>query len=148
MTMLTSRAGRRRLALTIAVSAILLPALAACDIIPTACSAVGWINTADLVVADAPDGAVVIACAGKDCKPAVVEAGATPDASTIAATATDSGKWRLDVGMSQPKYINVTVLDVTGAALVTQEFKNDWKRVGGSEQCGGPAKTSDLALAV
>ena len=44
--------------------------------------------------------------------------------------------------MSSPGTVEVTVLDAQGEVLTEREADLDWRRVGGSEECGGPAEAT------
>lgn len=44
--------------------------------------------------------------------------------------------------MSSPGTVEVTVLDAQGEVLAEREADLDWRRVGGTEECGGPAEAT------
>lgn len=60
----------------------------------------------------------------------------------------DADTWRFTVTMSSPDHVTARVLSTTGEVLIEKESDLEWKRVGGSAQCGGPSETPPLELVV
>jgi hypothetical protein len=99
---------------------------------PVACTDVGWSNrirvtvTGDTAAVDRLDY-----CAGFDCTPVPN----TPPPTTPSHT---GDIWTLYIDMTTPRLVHISALDASGAELATREFRLDWKRVGGTPECGGP----------
>jgi len=109
------------------LAAVLVPVLTGCGE-ERVCSAVGWSNT--LVVELDPawpelDGA------------AVRVAGGYPGPAPLTGR---SAEVQLD--MTLPDSVEVTVLDAQGTVLTEAETEPEWRRVGGTAECGGPAEAT------
>ncbi|PJJ65533.1 hypothetical protein [Compostimonas suwonensis] len=165
-------------------------AMTSCIGLPrAACPAIGWLNTATVVVEDAghlvsrlefcideachsaqgPEETVRGATGGPTTTGAPgAHAGDDADAATGPGAQADSGAqadpdeqadpdapaagstrvWTLDLMMTAPDEVLVWALDAGGDILHEQSFALDWARVGGSEECGGPARADPLFLTV
>ncbi|RBY85760.1 hypothetical protein DQ241_15905 [Blastococcus sp. TF02A-30] len=94
---------------------------------PTVCSTIGWSNGLRVEVDPGLAAATVRAyCTGCDAGPVPVADGAAV----------------VHVGMSTPGSVEVTVLDAAGSVLLETETEPDWRRVGGSAECGGPSEAT------
>jgi len=60
----------------------------------------------------------------------------------------DADTWRFTVNMSSPDHVTARALSSTGEVIAEKDADLDWKRVGGSAQCGGPAEASPVQLSV
>lgn len=119
--------GRPGTARAVAFAAVLVPVLVGCGA-ERVCPAVGWSNT--LVVELDPawpelDGAAVRVAGGYS--------GAAPLTGRSA---------EVQLDMSVPDTVVVTVLDARGAVLTDAETEPEWRRVGGTAECGGPAEAT------
>lgn len=116
---------------------------------PTACPAIGWIDTVDIaLVGNAGQVASLSICEGTGCNPGGTAASAAPTYGTGSVTRLGPSRWRYEAGMANPASITVQASDSAGKILAQQTFALNWKRVGGSDQCGGPATTDTLELAI
>ncbi|WP_427015748.1 hypothetical protein ACQCSX_13120 [Pseudarthrobacter sp. P1] len=116
---------------------------------PTACPAIGWIDGVDIsLTGNAAKVASLTICDGAGCVPGGVSASAAPTFGTGSVTRQSDTIWHYDVGMNNPEWITVQAADAAGAILAQKTFMLNWKRVGGSEQCGGPAMTDPVVLAI
>ncbi|KRE44558.1 hypothetical protein ASG92_12890 [Arthrobacter sp. Soil736] len=145
---------------------------------PEACPAIGWSNSATVVLEGRVDDvAKVQFCADGVCS--VTPQPTTAPKSTItpsdgpiagqAATAAPvtpgtpvRGKpyspyfgkkvndrtWQFSATMNAPKGATVRVLNAEGGVLAERDVELTWTRVGGSEQCGGPSKAGPIALSL
>lgn len=50
--------------------------------------------------------------------------------------------------MTAPENVTVRALDTAGEVLTEEEFALEWRRVGGSEECGGPGEAGPVTLVV
>ncbi|RAX46471.1 hypothetical protein DQ354_06085 [Arthrobacter sp. AQ5-06] len=71
-----------------------------------------------------------------------------PTMAPFYAERVDADTWRFTVSMSSPDHVTAKALSSTGAVIAEKEADLDWKRVGGSAQCGGPAEASPVLLTV
>ena len=137
-------AHRRPHARRVAVALVLAAAtLTGCGLGSTDCTAVGYSNTRTAELADGwppvDSGTVRLACAGP-CPPEVGDGGPDEWRAPLTGTAT-----AVQLGMTAPESVVVTVADAAGAELARVAADLDWVRVGGSAECGGP---SEAAVAV
>lgn len=58
----------------------------------------------------------------------------------------DADTWRVSMDMAAPETLTLRALSSDGDVLVKQEVALDWRRVGGSEQCGGPSEAGPVSL--
>lgn len=149
------------------ILAVCIP-VASCS---TACPAIGWVNSITVELAgDVSRVDTVQLCADGACSELRPESGTaaprivvttpldasappTPEAQpTMApfyAERVDADTWRFTVvNMSSPDRVTAKALSATGAVLAVKEADLDWKWVGGSAQCGGPAEASPVLLTV
>lgn len=76
--------------------------------------------------------------------------GGEPDRPRLPIARIAIDTWRIDVGMSAPTSLTVRALADSGEELAEWTLAPSWRRVGGSERCGGPevAEEQRLELAV
>lgn len=150
------------------VAAVLLVTLAVtgCSI-TTACPAIGWTNTATIHLNGNVDGvATVELCADGVCAtsdPLVQEpdeplrvltpeelASPAPSRHTLPSpfsiSRVDERNWKAKVAMTTPETLTLRALNSTGQVLAEQDVALQWRRVGGSEQCGGPGEAGPVNL--
>lgn len=123
------RTGWRLLAGTAAVAA-----LASCSE-PTVCSTIGWSNGLRIEV----DPALPAASVRVECRGCGVVGGSEEDVATAPLTGRSA---ELHLGMTTPGSVDVALLDAAGSVLRETETEPDWRRVGGSEECGGPSEAT------
>ncbi|WP_349899189.1 hypothetical protein [Parafrigoribacterium soli] len=138
--------------------------------LPQACTAIGWINTATVTLKGAVQKVhTVQLCIDETCSVAAGElqqqdeplqrATAIPDAQGPAPTSApiaippievrvDDHNWTFQVGMSAPKTMTVRANSADGTVLAEREVSRRWTRVGGTEQCGGPAEAAPVTLSI
>ncbi|MDR7081160.1 hypothetical protein J2X01_000429 [Arthrobacter ginsengisoli] len=68
--------------------------------------------------------------------------------SSYTASRIDDRTWKVSFLMQSPKHVTVRALAADGTVLAEREVDLGWTRVGGSEQCGGPATAGPIGLAV
>lgn len=160
-----------------ALSLLLVSAAAGCAT-PGVCPAIGWSNSATVVL-DGPVDAVakVQFCPDGVCsttpRPTTAEkstispsGGALPGPAATAVPATpgtpvpgtvygmntarkvDERTWQFIVPMSAPKKATIKALDARGEVLAQRDVDLTWTRVGGSEQCGGPSTAGPITLSL
>jgi hypothetical protein len=64
------------------------------------------------------------------------------------ATALNDGRWRVEFGMSAPAEVTIEAFAADGRTLGRTVSELDWRRVGGSEECGGPGQADPITLEV
>jgi hypothetical protein len=116
-------------------------ALAACGAAAgTACPAIGWSNTLTVGLADdwppVQDGSLRVECSSR-CGMYGREGPA--DELTVPL---DGRSTVVQLDMTAPDSVVLTVLGVDGTELAVLDADLDWRRVGGSEECGGPHAAS------
>lgn len=145
--------------------------LIGCSMLPQlACPAIGWVNTATVTLQGAVEKVhTVQLCIDGTCSITTDEiqrqdeppqlATATPDAQGPAPTSVpttvppigsriDDHTWTFQLGMSAPKAVTVRASSVYGTALAERDVTLEWTRVGGTEQCGGPAEAAPVILSI
>jgi hypothetical protein len=60
----------------------------------------------------------------------------------------DADTWRFTVNLNSPDHVTAKALTATGAVLMEKEADLEWKRVGGSAQCGGPSVAPPIEIVV
>lgn len=63
-------------------------------------------------------------------------------------TRTDESTWRIAWDMAAPETVTIRALSSAGDVLVEREVALDWRRVGGSEECGGPSEAGPITFDV
>ncbi|RBY93388.1 hypothetical protein DQ237_18235 [Blastococcus sp. TF02-8] len=112
-----------------------LLALTGCADGGAACTAVGWNNAVVVEFAEgwrAVEGGVTVECDPACYTDVLVD----PEAATVDPADGESATGLL--GMSTPGSIVVRVIGADGARLTEVDADLDWRRVGGTEECGGP----------
>ncbi|WP_156786359.1 hypothetical protein [Microterricola viridarii] len=61
---------------------------------------------------------------------------------------TNESTWRIALDMAAPETATIRALSSTGDVLVEHEVALDWRRVGGSEQCGGPSEAAPVSVEI
>lgn len=133
----------------------------------TACPAIGWINSVSIHLnGNVRDVAVLELCADGECatsaplpqeseeslrvvRPeelATVSSERPPGPSLFSILRVDERNWRASVGMTTPETVTVRALSSTGQVLAEREVPLEWRRVGGTEQCGGPGEAGPADL--
>jgi len=115
--------------------------LAACGAgAESVCPAIGWSNTLTVGLADdwppVDDGSLLVECSSR-CGMYGREGPA--DELTVPL---DGASIVVQLDMTAPESVTVTVLGAAGAELAVLDADLDWERVGGSEECGGPHAAS------
>jgi hypothetical protein len=155
---------KRKLA-GLAIALLLAEGTAACST-PFACPALAWVNSLTVSL----DGSVeavslVELCADEVCStrsdvpatfpvtsvgPGAMPAPATsaPSFQPFSAARVDDRTWRFSLLMRSPETVRVRALSAGGTVLAERDLKLGWTRVGGSEQCGGPATAGPITLVI
>ncbi|SNR88240.1 hypothetical protein [Blastococcus mobilis] len=107
----------------------------------TVCPAIGWSNTLTVGLADGwPDvagGTLTVGCSSR-CGPMP---GSTGEANRVTVPLTGRSTV-VQLDMTTPDSAVLTVLGPDGTELAALDADLDWRRVGGSEECGGPSVAS------
>ncbi|TFV65684.1 UNVERIFIED_ORG: hypothetical protein E4P37_09255 [Bacillus sp. AZ43] len=101
----------------------------------TTCPAIGWSNALVVEFADgwpSVEGGVTLECVPQCYRPVLVD----PGAATVDPASGSPATGLLD--MSTPGSATVRVIGPDGSVLTEVDAELDWRRVGGSEECGGP----------
>lgn len=130
------------------LATVLSSALTGCSL-STACPAIGWINSVTVTLdGDVQNVDVVELCADRMCSRPQGSQQATEDAIPFIASAKSDTDWEVQIGMQAPKAVSVRALSADGRVLAETEANLDWRRVGGSERCGGPQEADPVTLQV
>lgn len=134
-----------------------------------ACPASGWFNTVGIhLEGNLDDVAVVQMCAADGCaasapleqepgkpfhasasgEPATVSSMPSAVTSLSSISRVDERNWRASVEMATPESVTVRVLTSTGQVLDEADFALEWRRVGRSDQCGGPGEAGPVNLEI
>lgn len=68
------------------------------------------------------------------------------DSLPLFATHTEENRWEIHLLMQSPQNITIRALAAHQEILAEQDYELEWIRVGGSEQCGGPAEAGTVTL--
>ena len=157
---------RRPRLLGLAVAVIMSSTVSGCS---WACTTIGWMNSVNIELdGDAGDVAAVELCTDGVCASsapllpgsdeplqvmtALPEASVTPssapadDMLMFSTERIDEDIWRISFPTRTPDSVVVRAVSATGEVLAEREATVEWERVGGSEQCGGPAEGEPISL--
>lgn len=70
------------------------------------------------------------------------------EASPHFSSRVDSDTWAIQFSMSSPDGVTVRALDERDRVLAEEAFRLTWTRVGGTEECGGPAEAGPVTLSI
>jgi hypothetical protein len=130
--------GMRMPALVALGCAVLLAGSLAGCATPHACTAIGWLNQVRVrVTGETAAVERVTFCAGATCVPPPPP---TPAPDRLDTTTRQRDVWTISIDMSTPSTGHLGAYDAAGALLVDQRVVLDWKRVGGTAECGGPER--------
>jgi hypothetical protein len=106
----------------------------------TVCPAIGWLNglTVDLEIGWPPvdGGSLLVECSSR-C--GMYGREGPPDELSVPLGGASTA---VQLDMTVPDSVVLTVLDAHGTELAEIEADLDWVRVGGSEECGGPMRAT------
>ncbi len=108
-----------------ALAALVVPVMTGCAQ-ERVCPPIGWGST--LVVELGPEWPDLV--------------GASVRLEDSAAVPLRGGSAAFSLDMPRPGTVVVTVLDAQGAPLAETETEPDWRRVGGTAECGGPSEAT------
>lgn len=61
----------------------------------------------------------------------------------------DGGRtWSVPLMLGNPATVTLRALSATGSVLAEREATLEWRRVGGTEQCGGPHEAGPIRLEI
>ncbi|WP_324277600.1 hypothetical protein [Blastococcus brunescens] len=110
----------------------------------TVCPAIGWSNAVIVTLADdwppVEGGALTVDCSPM-CGWAVVQDEPLAERDAVAVPL-DGRTAVLQLDMSAPDFVSIRVLGPDGDELADVDTDLAWRRVGGSEQCGGPLEAT------
>ena len=107
----------------------------------TICAAIGWSNSLTVGLAagwpPVEGGSLIVECSSR----CGLAPGPTDEPDEVSVPL--SGRSTVvQLDMTTPDSVVVTVLGPDGATLADLETDLDWRRVGGTEECGGPMTAS------
>jgi hypothetical protein len=135
------------------------------------CPAIGWGNTVTVTLDGAiSDVTAVQMCVDDQCsipapgrpptdEPGQVETLGPQDSETYTpipsawenpyfASQIDDHSWEIALTMESPEHVTLRALSAIGDVLAEEVVALAWVRVGGSEQCGGPAEAGPVTLTI
>ena len=122
-----------------ALGGIVLMTLTGCAPAPVACPAIGWVNSLTVEVTGQTSSVErVQLCTQEGCAPGRDVDSSSP-LSLIAVTEREGNTWTFATDMLSLEEVTIRALGSDGSIVSEESVRPDWKRVGGSEQCGGPS---------
>lgn len=117
----------------------------------TECSAIGWSNHFDVILEGpaAAEAARVSICSEQGCTDPVTAA--TPSSTRdplYSVTGLGGARWRVQLGFDAPEQVSIDVLGADGSTLTQATADLEWRRVGGSEACGGPHEADPVTVEI
>jgi hypothetical protein len=112
----------------------------------TVCPAIGWSNTLTVGLADdwpPVDGGTLLVDCSSPCG-LQLHPEDEPDQVTVPLTGRSTV---VQLDMTTPDSVGITVLGSDGTELADLDTGLDWRRVGGTEECGGPHAASTVVPA-
>jgi hypothetical protein len=107
----------------------------------TVCPAIGWSNSLTVGLAagwaTVDGGTLLVECSTPCGMPAL----RTDEPGDVSIRLTGSSTV-VQLDMAAPDSVALTVLGPDGTGLATHQADLDWRRVGGTEECGGPHAAS------
>ena len=128
--------------------------------IPTACPAISWFNTFSIHLdGNVANVAILEVCLDGECATSAPLPPETEELATAVPThpaallpfsisRVDERNWTASIGMTTPDTVTLRALSSTGQVLAEREAPLEWRRVGGSEQCGGPGEAGPATLEI
>ena len=124
------------------------------------CLAVGWASKVSIeLTGDTGDvEAIELLCDGSPCQDGTVERlkglenpnkptpVPTADVTDANVTQVDGDTWTTSFMLDVPDRATVRAIASNGEVLAERDVIFDWKRVGGSELCGGPMEAEPITL--
>ncbi|WP_369131458.1 hypothetical protein [Modestobacter roseus] len=124
---------------------LLVGLLSGCGpLVQTACPAIGWSNALRVELPGewaAGDPVSVLVTCPSPCTLEVREDQPAVEGRELVADVA-GGTASVAFPMTSPDSVVVTVLAADGAVLAERDADLDWVRVGGTEECGGPAEAA------
>jgi hypothetical protein len=124
----------------------------------TACPAIAWADEARIQLTGSAEAVArvtwVSLCDDRECSrsaedPRDPEAdGLPPMGPTYEAVPTGSDTWTVRLVMSTPERVTLTAFADDATVLADLDADLAWTRVGGSAECGGPAVSDPVELAI
>lgn len=116
-----------------------------------ACPTTGYFSTFEIVLegSDAAEAERVALCTELGCSVPVSETTPAPAAGPLY-TLTELGgeRWRIDFIAGAPEEATIAVFAEDGTELGRSTTRLEWRRVGGSEECGGPREAGPVVVDV
>lgn len=118
---------------------------------PTACTLIGYFSTVEIVLEgpDAAEAERIALCTELGCSVPVSEATPAPTAGPLfTLTELGGGRWRIEFHADAPEEATIRVLAGDGTELGRSTTQLEWRRVGGSKECGGPQEAGPIIVDV
>ncbi len=138
---------------------------------PGVCTTIGWTNTVGVELSG--NAGVVTAlemCADGVCtssatleqgsdeplrlateipkNPSTSSPASTRDPSLYSIARVDERAWKVSLDMQAPEMLTLRAVSAEGEVLAEREFALEWRRVGGTERCGGPHEAGPVSLEI
>lgn len=145
-----SKAGVRRRLCLLALSVFVAVGGTACvaGVPPTACPAIGYSSTLKVVLTGTPpsDIAHVEVCAEDGCDADAMTRSPSPTAPIYTVTEVDSEHWEVVFFSGVPSAVTVAAFSADWNTLGEATSELEWRRVGGTEACGGPQEAGPIVI--
>lgn len=142
---------RMRRIVGVVASAVLIALIAVGGSGCSACTLIGYISRVDVILEGPAADEVehLELCTERGCSALANEATPAPTSGPLYfATDLGDGRWRVDLDLDAPDEATIEVFDAAGNALGRATTELEWRRVGGSEQCGGPVETDPIIMRI
>ncbi|MGW9631034.1 hypothetical protein ACWGST_10050 [Agromyces sp. NPDC055520] len=116
---------------------------------PLACAAIGYPSTIEIVVEGAASADVVRIAVSTPASGSGSASGSASSVEPIAsADKVDDGRWQADLLSAAPSEVTLEAFGAGDAPLGTTTATLEWRRVGGTEECGGPQEAGPVVIEV
>lgn len=122
------------------------------------CPAIGWSNEVIIAVNGNVDGVALLElCVDGSCvrsEPIMPQAApaVSPHAQELPSfnpfSRINERSWSASTAMSTPQTVTVRALSAAGQVLAEENAPVQWRRVGGTQECGGPSEAGPVTLNV
>ena len=130
--------------LVVLSAALMVSAVVSGCSVSDVCPTIGWDNTVTVELEGTTSNvSSVELCVDGECSgPAPTQL--SPDASV----GIDEHSWEISTIMATPENVTIRALSPSKEVLAERDVTLNWVRVGGTEQCGGPAETDPITLTI
>ncbi len=117
---------------------------------PTACNLIGYFSTVEIVLqgSDSAEAERLVLCTDLGCSVPLSEATPAPTSGPLYTVELGGERWRIEFIADAPEEATIKVLAADGTELGQSTTRLEWRRVGGSKECGGPQEAGPVIVDV